>query len=196
MIYFTSDLHFYHSNVIRYCNRPFEGYMSMNEALAENWNNTVKAKDEIYILGDITMRGPDVVNKLMPTLNGKKYLIRGNHDIFTRKQSFDATNFEFVKDYHSFNFQEKGNSHMICLMHYPLMTWNHKMRGSIHLHGHIHSPPAYNEENIKSGILRFDVGADAHNYTPVSIETIIQMARQAKINMDMNVDYHFPKNED
>ncbi len=195
MIYFTSDLHFYHNNVIRYCNRPFEGYDSMNKALIENWNNTVKAKDEVYILGDITMRGPEIVNNLMPTLNGKKYLVRGNHDIFTRKQSFNTDNFEWIKDYHSFNYQIAGQSHMLCLMHYPLLTWNHKMRGSIHLHGHIHASPEYNEENIKNGVLRFDVGVDAHNYKPVSIKTILEMTMQAKENIQES-DYHFSRNRE
>ncbi len=196
MIYFTSDLHFYHGNVIGYCNRPFDGFMSMNNTLVANWNNTVNTQDEVYILGDITMRGPDIVNKLMPTLHGKKFLVRGNHDIFSRKQSFNAENFEFVKDYHSFNYQTKGKNHMLCLMHYPLLSWNHSMRGSIHLHGHIHSSPEYNEENIRNGILRFDVGVDAHNYCPISMETILEMAERAKENQINQADYHYSRNNE
>ncbi len=193
MIYFTSDLHFYHGNVIRYCNRPFDGYMSMNSALIANWNNTVKYNDDVYILGDITMRGPEIVNSLMPALNGRKHLICGNHDLFVRKESFNATNFEIVTDYHVLNHQIRGKNYMFCLMHYPLLTWNHAGRGSIHLHGHIHSTPEYNNENIRNGILRFDVGVDAHNYSPVSIETVIHMADRARENITIQKDYHYSK---
>ena len=56
MIYFTSDLHFWHKNVIRYTDRPFSSVNEMNKKLIENWNHTVHANDEVYILGDVTMR--------------------------------------------------------------------------------------------------------------------------------------------
>ena len=52
MLYFSSDHHFFHANVIRYCNRPFGSVQEMNEALILNWNKTVTNDDIVYHLGD------------------------------------------------------------------------------------------------------------------------------------------------
>ena len=76
MIYFTSDLHFWHKNAIIYTNRPFETVEEMNEKLKEYWNKTVHANDEVYILGDVTMvrpgRAPEIISfkdASMPSLS-------------------------------------------------------------------------------------------------------------------------------
>jgi len=81
MIYFTADLHFRHDNIIRHCNRPFRSVEEMDKRLVENWNKTVKSNDEIYILGDLTMKGAEVANDFLRKLKGIKYLVRGNHDV-------------------------------------------------------------------------------------------------------------------
>ena len=81
MIYFTSDLHFWHKNAIIYTNRPFETVEEMNEKLIEYWNKTVHANDEVYILGDVTMvrpgRATEIISRLtMTILPGKSSLNR------------------------------------------------------------------------------------------------------------------------
>ena len=75
MIYFTSDLHFWHKNAIIYTNRPFETVEEMNEKLIEYWNKTVHANDEVYILGDVTMAmtilpGKSSLNRRPAALSG------------------------------------------------------------------------------------------------------------------------------
>ena len=40
-VFFTSDTHFYHANIINFCKRPFANVETMNEALIENWNAVV-----------------------------------------------------------------------------------------------------------------------------------------------------------
>ena len=70
MIYFTSDLHLGHENVIRFCNRPFATTDEMDEVLINNWNATVKQKDEVYILGDFTMRPADDAHRYLARLKG------------------------------------------------------------------------------------------------------------------------------
>lgn len=75
MIYFTADLHFYHDNIIKHTNRPFRDYTEMNETLVKNWNRLVKPQDEIYILGDVTMKGPAFATEMLSRLTGRKYLI-------------------------------------------------------------------------------------------------------------------------
>ena len=88
MIYFTADTHFFHSNIIRMGNRPFQSMEEMNQALIQNWNAKVSDNDDIYILGDLTLKGPSLTNELLRQLRGRKYLIRGNHDRFVDRQSF------------------------------------------------------------------------------------------------------------
>lgn len=60
----------------------------------------------------------------------------------------------------------------VSLMHYPMMSWTKSHHGSLYLHGHIHSKGDYNLQQKKEGILRYDVGVDANNYYPVSIEQV------------------------
>lgn len=79
MIYFTSDPHYGHANVIRYCARPFRDVQEMNEALINNWNSVVTQDDTVYVLGDFSL-GFSEVERYSSRLLGKKFLIPGNHD--------------------------------------------------------------------------------------------------------------------
>ncbi len=79
MVFFTSDHHFYHTNVIKYCDRPYDEVEFMNEDLCERWNQVVKPEDTVYHLGDFSMAFRPV--EFIPQrLNGTIYLIPGNHD--------------------------------------------------------------------------------------------------------------------
>src|SRR5271166_5248346 len=78
-IWFTSDHHFGHKNIITYCNRPFDSVDEMNEALVVAWNNLVKLDDTVYYVGDFSLK-PALMEQFAPRLHGKKILIAGNHD--------------------------------------------------------------------------------------------------------------------
>lgn len=171
MIYFTSDLHFYHTKIKNHSRQFFYTVEEMNNRLIKNWNNTVRCNDEVYILGDVTMKGPDIVRKLLSSLNGKKYLIRGNHDNFAENPDWliDEYLTGWVKDYYELHY----NNFTFVLCHYPLLEWNKYYSGSYHLHGHLHSTKYDNIKNLKDGIRRYDVGVDANNFFPVSIDDII-----------------------
>ena len=169
MIYFTSDLHFYHKNIIKYAKRPFDSVEEMNEKLIKNWNNRIKSEDEVYILGDFTMKGTEYAADILSKLKGKKYLIKGNHDNFVNQETFDNSLFEWVKDY----FELQYNNQSFIMFHYPIEEWNHFFRGAIHLHGHQHNSPEYNILNEEKGLKKYDVGVDANYMKPVSIEDII-----------------------
>lgn len=170
MIYFTSDLHFYHKNVIKYCDRPFESVEIMNEQLIKNWNKCVKANDEIYILGDFSFKGATLTNEVLEKLNGRKYLIKGNHDEFTSKENFDTSHFEYMKEYVKLRYQNE----VFILCHYPFLEWDMRYKGSYNLHGHSHNNKEYNLNNQENKIKRFDVGVDANDFTPISIDYIIE----------------------
>ena len=169
MIYFTSDLHFFHQNAIEFGRRPYQSWQEMNEGLIENWNQAVGPEDEVYILGDLTMKGPRQALEVLGRLNGKKFMIRGNHDHFLNKAAFEESVFGWIKDYHRMVYQGQR----IVLFHYPIEEWDQKFRGAIHLHGHQHNPPEYNLNNKKNGFRRYDVGVDANGWRPVSIEEIL-----------------------
>lgn len=91
-VWFTSDNHFWHYNVIKYCNRPFrsqseidqnivleESVIKMNEAMIAAWNKVVQPEDIVYHLGDFAMAA-QAVKVSLPRLNGEIHLILGNHD--------------------------------------------------------------------------------------------------------------------
>lgn len=78
MIYFISDTHFGHKNIIKYCNRPFDSVDHMNRKLTENWNSVVQSDDLVYHVGDFSL-GNNPSSYFSP-LQGKKFLVKGNHD--------------------------------------------------------------------------------------------------------------------
>lgn len=173
MIYFTSDLHFGHENIIRFCDRPFKNAEEMDKVLIENWNNTVHKNDTVYVLGDFTMiKDPKIVDEYISKLNGKIFFLHGNHDGWIKNYDFSKNDkVSFVGEYSEVSF----NQRRIILFHYPIDEWNHYFRGSYHFHGHQHNHEEYNLENIKKGLKRYDVGVDANDFKPVSINKIIEM---------------------
>ena len=168
MIYFTSDLHFGHKNVIKYENRPFEGVGEMNKVLIDNWNDTVTDKDEVYILGDFSFHGIEATQSIIRKLNGQKYLILGNHDHVCKKSSVKEM-FAWTKDYYTLKY----NNVKFVLFHYPIASWDCKHHGSIHLYGHVHS----NKDNYHPLLIElgkaYNVGVDVNNYEPVSLEEVL-----------------------
>lgn len=162
MIYFTSDLHFGHANIIKSCKRPFDSVAQMNEQLIARWNGTVKPDDTVYCLGDWVFKGSqETALNLVRQLNGHITLIAGNHDDRYRKayQQFAIT----VLDYKELKYD--GELYVLC--HYPFDSWRNAGHGSFHLHGHCHGTvkPGYYQRRI-------DVGVDDFDFRPVSIEAL------------------------
>jgi len=79
MRWFTSDLHFFHANVIRYCDRPYNNVYEMNFALINNWNDLVSPKDEVVFLGDFCMN-PRTFNSILELNFQSMIFVKGNHD--------------------------------------------------------------------------------------------------------------------
>lgn len=82
MNFFTADPHFGHANIIKYCQRPFASVEEMDRALTERWNAKIGSDDDVWILGDFTMRSGATALNYLRQLNGHKHLILGNHDGF------------------------------------------------------------------------------------------------------------------
>lgn len=155
------------------CDRPFKTVEEMDQALIYNWNKKIGVADSVYILGDISLaKSWSVVYEYLKQLNGKKYLIKGNHDHFLRDPKFQKHYFELITDYHELKY----NGHFVVLCHYPLFEWKMKYRGAIHLYGHIHAKDsAFLQEQFGHC---FHVGVDSNDYAPVSAEEIITCMEQ------------------
>ncbi len=150
-IHVVSDTHFNHANIIRFCDRPFASLAEMNEEMIDAWNNAVMPKDQVWVGGDFAYNAKDEgsisVGKLFMALNGKKHLVRGNHD--EQNRSVLELPWTTITDLASVKIE--GMRFVMC--HYPLETWKAPSK-FIHLHGHCHG-------NLKRQISRrFDVGVD------------------------------------
>lgn len=183
MIYFTSDTHLSHQNIIKYCNRPFNDVDHMNEMLIKNYNEVVQSDDTVFFLGDVAMGRLDDSLPKVSRLNGHKILVAGNHDRCwsTRhderlewERRYKEVGFEQI-EYGEYivNFEAWGLE--VKLDHFPYEDdVRHKDRfderlpineGHWLLHGHVH-----NSWKVKENMI--NVGVDVWNYYPVSIETI------------------------
>ncbi len=169
MIFVTSDLHFGHKNIIEYEHRPYKNVQEMDSDLIKRWNEVVKPKDTIYVLGDFSWYDGENTNKILQQLNGKKYLIIGNHDErFLEDKKFDKSLFEEICNYKEI----KHNKQKYILFHYPIAEHKGKQKGYFHLYGHIHSSNLELEKYL--GASCFNVGVDRNDYRPVNIENLPQ----------------------
>ena len=152
-IWFTSDTHFWHKNIINYTHRPFDpsDVEGMNEAIVEEWNSKVKPNDTIYHLGDVAFCGVGKINDILSRLNGYKRLVCGNHDRgFLKKENF-TKHWTWIKPY--YRLSGLAGYPTIILFHFPIAAWDEQGRGTWHLHGHSHG-----SYKAKGKIL--DVGLD------------------------------------
>jgi len=164
-LFVISDTHFFHNNIIKYCNRPFENATLMNRVMIENWNNTVNKDDVVLHLGDICVGAgknrDQKTQEILSQLNGKKLFVRGNHD-------YDI---ECVELLDAVTFFWKGVR--IHCTHYPDPKF--QPFGDFHLHGHIHQ----NTIDLKNS---FNCSVEQINYTPIRISEIIEKHYDSKIN--------------
>ena len=164
-VWVTSDTHFGHANIIKYCNRPFANTEEMDEALIENHNELV-GPDDLYInLGDVAFTGTDRISQIMNRLNGTKLLILGNHDHRKNLGAF------FKQGIYEYLVLTRGKKERYVLMHYPIESWDRKFYNVPHLHGHTHGTVD------NTGLLRFDMGVDCWDMKPVNLEALNQVIK-------------------
>ena len=167
--YFTSDTHFSHHNIIKYCNRPFKDAAEMDQVMIDNWNSVVGSEDTVYHLGDVYFGPEKRWNEIFHQLKfGTLYILEGNHDKgFAAWYRFkQPENVHFLPSY----YRTKVGGKDIILSHYPILEWDKCHRGSYHLYGHVHnSNPCTAINQYRS----MNVGVDMQNFTPVSIDQVI-----------------------
>lgn len=170
-LFFTADTHFGHKNIIDYCKRPFRDVEEMNETLIDNWNGTVGKNDIVFHLGDFGMGDAVEWNRILERLNGRIYLVAGNHDLRTLS-SGGITRFEGI----SMQILIQVGKRKIYLNHYPFLCFSGSEHDSWQLFGHIHSnSQQLVADNSRLNYLlstQYDVGVDNNDYAPISYEQI------------------------
>ena len=175
-VFFTSDTHFNHTNIIGFCNRPFKNVEEMNETMIANWNKVVGVDDFVFHLGDFCLGGSAEWNKILDRLNGKIILIMGNHDIKNIRQGFMYRFEEVLMQMHIEVGKQK-----IYLNHCPFLCYGGAYKDTWQLFGHVHT--SKRNTGLDASRLsmlfprQYDVGVDNNDFTPVSfaqVKSIIQ----------------------
>ena len=176
-IFFISDFHFGHENIIKFDKRPFSGLNEMHETLVLNWNSTVGDDDIVFLLGDLYFGDPRKAKEFYHRLRGRIFVIKGNHDRMDILEGFKR--FEKIWEYGteiSIKDPEiKGKIQRIVLSHFPILEWNQCHRGAWHLHGHTHGHLLALNKEFRSHYYShkvFDVGCLNTGYLPISYKEL------------------------
>ena len=176
-LYFISDLHFCHENIIKYCNRPFKNAQEMTEVVIGNWNKTITDNDQVIFVGDFVMgcKGAKEISEyIYECLNGIKFFIRGNHDsddkVLNSKINWLPNDCKVrwvqYRDY------------SIALSHYPFERKDLRPLGNaLYISGHTHSNKLIYDYDNKF----INVCCEAVNYTPILFEDVInELSKNSK----------------
>lgn len=164
-IWFTADFHFGHNNIIEYAKRPFKTTTEMNNTLIKNFNKTVGKNDVVYILGDISFLNTISTTEIIKSLNGFKFLIKGNHDHKTNS------------GYRKMGFMEVYNHPIILdnqyiLSHEPISGNTGHL---LNIHGHTHNVVP------NTNLDKFCVSVEMTDYKPVELSYISEYCRNLQI---------------
>jgi len=190
-LFFSSDHHFNHKNVIAYCDRPFKSVFVMDIEMIIRWNELVQPEDTVIYLGDFSLStGP--LAEIAPNLHGRKILIPGNHDqchpwggkqkMARHFQKYLVAGFELLNpdDEHYLNL---GDGQMVRLSHFPYREQEPGEHGQKHaehrpvdngswlFHGHVH------QHWLKRGRM-INVGVDVHDFRPVALEHLVALMKE------------------
>lgn len=185
--YFSADPHAGHTNILKYCNRPFATIEEHDEELIRQWNLTVGDNDTAYILGDVTL-GSDA-DKYLCRLAGKIRIIPGGHDWRWLKagQPFQehmssrnwSEKINILSPLETLTIKRKGRGKLIVVCaHWSMRVWDRSHHNSIHFYGHSHG-------NLPVWPNSLDVGVDnakklLGTYRPFSLDEAVKFSRSYK----------------
>lgn len=180
-VFVTADNHFGHSNIIKYCDRPFENVDQMDQILIDNWNEVVKGQDWVIHLSDFTLGPGSVAQEYFAQLNGDICVLSNpwHHDkrwlktnlLLKSKSGFDVRLWPSIAILEIPRLGKDGYPLAITLCHYPMAVWDRKHHGAWHLHGHSHGkyrPPS--DDDL--GYACQDVGVDCCDFYPISLSQV------------------------
>lgn len=158
-----SDHHFWHTNIIKYENRPFKDSEHMNREMIKRHNKVVSKRDKVYMLGDIAMANKERIAQVVEQLNGYLILVMGNHD---RDKN--------ALWWSSIGFSEVSKNPIlvddVCILsHEPIAViqrpyWN--------IHGHLHS------KYMTIGDRYYNISVETHDYYPYDLDTLVKKLKK------------------
>ena len=172
-MWWTSDHHFGHANIIRYCARPFTSVDEMDESMVQRWNTLVQPDDVVIVVGDFSFRDEARTTEIVSRLHGEKVLIRGNHDKRKTDTYWRRVGFRDVAPSMHVELEQIGR---VWVKHEPEpygSTW------PVQLNGHVHEKwktKAYQS----TGQVYINVGVDQWGFAPVSTQELVTLAKEER----------------
>jgi calcineurin-like phosphoesterase family protein len=163
MRFFISDTHFHHENIIAHCNRPFKDVNEMDAFMIDRWNAMVDKDDEVWHLGDVCLNSKDCED-ILPLLNGKKFLILGNHD--GKMDAMLKAGFEKVYQ----QWKMRIGSKTVHMLHRPKALKGYD-QGQWLLHGHMHDKAPKVDRDSK----RVNLSVEHWGYGPVPESALLRI---------------------
>jgi len=169
-VFYIADTHFYHKNIIKYCNRPFETHERMNEYMIDRWNAMVTNDDVVIHLGDFALCNFYAAQEILNQLNGYKVLVRGNHDgtiKYMRNMGWNEV-VDFIDEDEIFIIHDPNK---LTLHTLPIGQFTHRERYDnckYFLHGHTHNRvgPTLLTKAINCCV-------ELHDYTPKTLDQLV-----------------------
>jgi len=165
MWFFTADEHYYHTNIIKYCNRPFSSIEEMNEGLIKRHNEKVSKNDIVVHAGDFSLTNKTKTKEIMKRLNGIHIFLKGDHD-------------NWLPSYTTQIWQKRINKHYIVICHYCLRVWPRSHYGSWHLFAHSHG-------RLEPVGKSWDIGVDNNGYYPISMDELVEIMEKRPDNPNL-----------
>lgn len=187
-VWFTSDTHFHHRQIIRLSHRPFGSVDEMNRELIKKWNETIPKDGIVFHLGDFCMGSYQQWDNILSQLNGRIYLILGNHDMQYFMSRF-KNRIERVTQQMTIHVGDQ----IIILNHNPFLCYGGESKNVWQLFGHVHSGPlsieGFDLPRLKMLFPRqYDVGVDNNCFRPVSFAEV-----KAKIKAQVEAARQLPE---
>lgn len=180
-----SDPHFDHKHILEYCpKRPWDTVEGMNEGLCKNINAVVRPLDTVWILGDFAFKK----NLLLKAINGRKILVRGNHDSSTMVNWLLK---ESVIDACINSATTKFRNRDVFLTHIPTPDWPGREQGTIMFHGHRHGGLSDRGAGwVNTTPNCYDVGVDVHThlFSPISIDSALRYVDQKNTQLNTQLE--------
>lgn len=196
--HFIADPHFGHSNIIKYCKRPFLSKEELkmledgidfkvsqattdlhDNTIINNINKQVHVDDRLWLLGDFSFHQYEQARRYREAIKCKNvHLIWGNHDKTSIAPLFSSRTDLVCPSF--------SGGQLIALCHYPMRSWNKSHKGSWHLYGHVHGnlPP-------EPHMLSLDVGVDTHDFRPWSYQEVYDyMQPRIKVHQEYSKRFH------
>lgn len=200
-VFFTSDTHFNHKNIIGSCHRPFSSVEEMNKAIIDNWNEKVPTDALVFHLGDFAWgSNMKLYEDLIGSLNGRIILVKGNHD----EKNLPKNTARLLELFEGITNQIYCliEGRYVYMNHYPFLCYGGVYREDndkvYQLFGHCH----YGK--IQTGLdmprakfllpTQYDVGIDNNDYTPISWNEVDEKIKE-QIKTDSNMTMWWKNNE-